>query len=386
MKLTFSAPRVMSIDVFRALTMFLMIFVNDLWSVSEVPHWLEHAKSREDFLGFSDIIFPSFLFILGMSIPFAIENRINKGESGLSIVKHIVFRSIALLVMGLFTVNYESLDKSIMNRNLFLMLMLTGFFLIWNIYPKKQNWNKYIFKGLQITGIVLLIFLVFIFRDKSGNIMQHKWWGILGLIGWTYLICALLYLFIRQNLKYQSLVWLFFVLLCMAGASRRLGIFGGILPGNGTFHAFTMGGLLASLLFNRFSFKKLLPWMIALGIVLLISGWISNHFWIISKLGETPPWLFYCTGISILSYIFIYWLVEQNGKYSWFRCIEPAGTATLTCYLIPYWLYAIISLTHFSLPSTGPFYPIGLLKCILFAFLTVWITYGLGKIGIKLKI
>ena len=386
MKPAFSSSRILSIDVFRALTMFFMIFVNDLWSLSGVPHGLEHAKGGEDFLGFSDIIFPSFLFILGMSIPFAIENRINKGESKMNIIKHIVFRSIALLVMGVFTVNYESYGKSIVNENLFAMLMLTGFFLIWNLYPKKQDQGKYLFKGLQILGIILLAFLAFTFRDNSGHIMQTKWWGILGLIGWTYLICALIYVFVRKNIKYNVLAWLLFVVLCMAGASHRLGIFQGILPGNGTFHAFTMGGLLLSLLFNRFSFKKLWIWLIGAGIVLLIFGRISNNFWIISKLGETPPWLFYCTAISILSYIFIFWLVELNQKYSWFRCIEPAGTATLTCYLIPYWLYAIFSLTNFSLPSAWLIYPVGLLKCILFSFLCIWITFGLGKIGIKLKI
>jgi len=366
--------------------MFFMIFVNDLWTLSGVPHGLEHAKIGEDFLGFSDIIFPSFLFILGMAIPFAIENRIKKGESNPTIIKHIIFRSVALLVMGVFAVNYERIGKSILDENVFAILMLTGFFLIWNIYPKKQDRTKYIFKGLQILGIALLIFLAVIFRDKSGNIMQHKWWGILGLIGWTYLICALLYLFIRQNLKYQAVAWVLFIILCMAGASDRLGIFSEIIPGNGTYHAFTMGGLLLSLLFNRFSFRKLLPWLVVSGIILLVSGWISNHFWIISKIGETPPWLFYCSGISVLSYIVIYWLVEQKGKYSWFNCIGPAGTATLTCYLIPDWFEAIFGITNFSLPSAWLIYPWGLLKCILFAFLTIWVTYGLGKIGIKLKI
>lgn len=72
--------RVASIDIFRALTMFFMIFVNDFWSVSGVPHWLEHAAASEDMLGFSDVVFPSFLFILGMSIPLAMESRMKKGE------------------------------------------------------------------------------------------------------------------------------------------------------------------------------------------------------------------------------------------------------------------------------------------------------------------
>jgi len=378
--------RVASIDVFRALTMFLMIFVNDLWSVSGVPHWLGHADMGEDLLGFSDIIFPSFLFILGMSIPFAIENRIKKGESNLSIIKHIILRSFALLIMGLFTVNYSGLNKSIMDRNIFSILMFTGFFLTWNIYPKKQNWSKYFFKGLQILGIALLIYLAFIFRDKSGNIMQHKWWGILGLIGWTYLISALLYLIFRKNLKYQALVWLFFVLFCIAEANKWLGIFGGILPGKGVFHALSLGGIILSLIFNRFPFKKLFPYIMSLGFIFLVFGWISNHFWIIAKMGETPPWLFYCMGISVLSYILIYWLVDQKGKYSWFRCIEPAGTSTLTCYLIPYWLSIIFRITHFSFPSNWLIYPFGLLKCVLIAFLAIWITFGLGKIGIKLRI
>ncbi len=384
----FKPRRIASIDVFRALTMFLMIFVNDLWSLSGVPHGLEHAESGEDFLGFSDIVFPSFLFILGMSIPFAIENRINKGESKWEITKHVLWRSVALLVMGVFTVNSGfGLTTTIgINRNVFLLLMLTGFFLIWNVYPKKQDWKKYLYLSLQIAGIALLIFLAVIYRDSKGGVMQHKWWGILGLIGWTYWICALIYLFVRRNLKYEALAWLFFVLLCIAGASQWLGIFGGILPGNGTFHAFSMSGLLMSLLFNRFSFGKLLPWIISLGMLLLFAGWVARHFWIISKLGETPPWLFFCTGISVLAYIFIYWLVDMKGKKSWFQWIAPAGTATLTCYLVPYGLYTIFSMTHFSLPASWLIYPVGLLKCIAFAFLTIGITYLLGKIGIKLKI
>ena len=48
--------RIESIDVFRALIVLLMIFVNDLWSISEVPHWMGHADFDEDFLGLSDIV------------------------------------------------------------------------------------------------------------------------------------------------------------------------------------------------------------------------------------------------------------------------------------------------------------------------------------------
>jgi predicted acyltransferase len=77
--------RVVSIDVFRGLTMFLMIWVNDFWTLQGIPKWLKHAASGEDYLGFSDLIFPWFLFVVGMSIPFAFENRVSRERSGLKI-------------------------------------------------------------------------------------------------------------------------------------------------------------------------------------------------------------------------------------------------------------------------------------------------------------
>jgi predicted acyltransferase len=68
----------------------LMIFVNDLWSLTGIPVWLGHARADQDFLGFSDIVFPCFLFIVGMAIPYAIHNRIAKGENHFQILRHIV--------------------------------------------------------------------------------------------------------------------------------------------------------------------------------------------------------------------------------------------------------------------------------------------------------
>src|ERR1700761_9524010 len=97
--------RLASIDILRALTMFFMIFVNDLWSVKNIPDWLEHAERNQDAMGFADIIFPLFLFIVGLSVPFAILARKSRGESQSSILAYILTRSFALLVMGFFHVN-----------------------------------------------------------------------------------------------------------------------------------------------------------------------------------------------------------------------------------------------------------------------------------------
>src|SRR3990172_5485978 len=62
--------RVFSIDVFRGLTMLLMIFVNelDMADIKEVPWWMKHASfstRTPDYMTFPDVIAPAFLFIVG---------------------------------------------------------------------------------------------------------------------------------------------------------------------------------------------------------------------------------------------------------------------------------------------------------------------------------
>src|SRR3954470_3178966 len=109
-----STQRVVSIDILRALTMLLMIFVNDLWSLHNIPSWLEHVAPGVDGIGLADTVFPGFLFIVGLSLPLAIDNRRSKGDSEWELVKHVLTRSIALLTMGVFFVNGETLDAAAM--------------------------------------------------------------------------------------------------------------------------------------------------------------------------------------------------------------------------------------------------------------------------------
>ena len=77
---SFYSRRNGAIDMFRGLTMFLMVFVNDFWTVEGVPHFLEHTETLEDGMGLADIVFPMFLFAMGMSIPYASprESRVKR--------------------------------------------------------------------------------------------------------------------------------------------------------------------------------------------------------------------------------------------------------------------------------------------------------------------
>ena len=75
--------RILSIDVFRGFTIFMMVFVNDLAGVGNIPDWMKHMPADADAMTFVDVVFPAFLFIVGMAIPFAVKNRLEKGRANL---------------------------------------------------------------------------------------------------------------------------------------------------------------------------------------------------------------------------------------------------------------------------------------------------------------
>lgn len=382
---TFSPQRVAAVDVLRALTMFLMLFVNDIPGLQNIPHWLEHAAATEDMLGFSDTIFPAFLFCMGMSISFAVQNRYKKGDTHLQVILHIFWRTVALVAMGLFSVNSSGVAG--LSHQWFSILMVVGFFLTWGVYPKSKGYRKHLFTGMKVAGVALLAFLV-VFKGMNGAPFQQSWWGILGLIGWTYVICAAVYLLTRENLMRNAIVWLLFVVMAVLNHAEILPL--PFIPSDMTLHAFGMSGVLTSLLMQQYARKehpgKFISILCVLGVAMLIAAFVSHPFWIISKIQATPTWLFFCLAAFFPLFSFFYWLTDVKGKVDWFNIIKPAGTATLTCYIIPYIWYAVQQLLGLHYPAVVASGVSGLLKSVVFSFIIVAITGLLVKAKIKLKV
>ncbi|MCB0555584.1 MAG: DUF5009 domain-containing protein [Phaeodactylibacter sp.] len=394
-----TAPRIASIDIFRALTMLLMIFVNDLWSLEGVPKWMLHTKAAEDGMGLSDVVFPAFLFIVGLSIPFAISNRLKKGDSTWQVVWHIGERTLALLVMGFFMVNLENIwaEGLPFSRYWWQIFMALAIFLIWNRYPSGDGRGN-LYLGLKILGVLILLGLAYIYQGGSAEHptwMKPHWWGILGLIGWAYLLSALVYLLFRDNLPAIVLAWLFFNLFNVAAFAGWLAPLEPLkqyvwIVGDGSMPALTMGGVVASVIYRKYfqaeKAKGLIWVLLLLAVLAMAYGFGLRPFWGISKIRATPAWIGICTGISFAAFAFLYWLSDIRQQRSWARIIEPAGTSTLTCYLIPYFAYAIRELAGLTLPMALRTGGLGLLKSLLFALMIVWITGLLKRFRIQLKI
>ena len=382
--------RIATIDVFRAITMFLMLFVNDIPGIKQIPHWLLHADMNEDMLGFSDIIFPCFLFVMGMSVPFALLKRKEKGESLWGTLRHILERTLALIVMGLFTVNLGSYDGEAtgLPYSWYLILLVFSFFLTWNLYPKAEGWKKHLFTGMKYAGILLMIGLFCLFEGKNGAVFAPKWWGILGLIGWTYLVTAIVFLIVRVRLVWMSSAWLIVLALTVLSHNGMLDL--SSLPSDMTHHALGVSGAFASVLLihwgNREKPFKFVGTMLGLGVLMLALFFVSHPYWIISKIQATPTWLFVCNAISFFVVGILYYLTDVMNKAHWFSIIKPAGTVTLTCYMIPYAWYAVQRLIGFHYPDFLCVGVPGLCRSLLFSLVIVWIAGLLMKVNVRLKI
>lgn len=345
--------RISSIDIMRGLTLVLMLFVNDLYTPG-VPSWLGHMKANYDGMGLADWVFPGFLFMVGMAIPFSIGKRISAGHDTKSITRHIIIRTISLLIIGVLMLNSGRVNPEFtgIGKNLWSILMYTGVFLIWNKYTENDK-NFFTVAGLKLAGIALLVFLVFKFRsgevENNGSLVTG-WWGILGLIGWGYLVSALIYLAIRNNIFGAGMAVLFFLGVNILDKLDLLAFLNPVKPYlgviiEGNVPLIVLSGMLTSLILKRYSqpdFRKAIVTIVTIGILSIAAGFILRNWFIISKIQATPSWGLICNGISMLLFALLYWIIDIKKHNRWAFFLKPAGENSLTTYLAPNIIYYLI--------------------------------------------
>lgn len=391
--------RISSIDIMRGLTLVLMLFVNDLYTPG-VPSWLGHMKANYDGMGLADWVFPGFLFMVGMAIPFSIGNRISAGHDTKSITRHIIIRTISLLIIGVLMLNSGRVNPEFtgIGKNLWSILMYTGVFLIWNKYTENDK-NFFTVAGLKLAGIALLVFLVFKFRsgevENNGSLVTG-WWGILGLIGWGYLVSALIYLAIRNNIFGAGMAVLFFLGVNILDKLDLLAFLNPVKPYlgviiEGNVPLIVLSGMLTSLILKRYSqpdFRKAIVTIVTIGILSIAAGFILRNWFIISKIQATPSWGLICNGISMLLFALLYWIIDIKKHNRWAFFLKPAGENSLTTYLAPNIIYYLIWTTGIPIliykQSGIPLIVIA--GSICWALSMVGLTKLLVRYNIKLKL
>lgn len=355
-----STPRIASIDIFRGLTMVLMIFVNDLSSVRGLPWWNYHMAAGVNAMTYVDVVYPAFLFIVGMSIPLAIQQRLKKNGSVPALWTHVLLRAASLVILGLVIANADKGDPVRMgiSTSAWGLLALGGAVLFWSVYRGSER-LRLPFRVLRFCGLLLTVAMFAIFRRTTQD--GHAAWidgsypEILGLIGYTYLAVCILYIPTRRRL-WAPLAW-FLALLALSALSieRHLRLWPfttGAMP------CICMAGVLTSTIFfgshkwNSLRQKTLLAlsfaaWTLLAGRLFIPLG--------ISKIRATPTWCLYSVAASVLLFTILYWVCDAWKQTTWAAFARPAGANTLLTYLLPDFFYFLLSFfgisyfaTHFN--------------------------------------
>lgn len=391
-----SSQRILSIDAFRGITILVMIFVNELAGVRDIPAWMKHMPADADAMSFVDVVFPAFLFIVGMSIPFAINNRVQKGDSFLQLQLHILFRTLGLLILGVFLVNTEAgYNEALMGMsiNLWALLFLTAAIIVWKVYYTQ---NKILIYSLKALGIAALLILALVYKGEHGEHITPQWWGILGLIGWAYLYSCIIY--------QLSMGKMFIIFISIAACIGIYALSHSTVTqdinwlqwthrqsGNAIDTSITLCGVLLSLIFFQMDkqvneSKRFTSALIFTG-VLFVTGYTLRPIYKISKIYATPTWTLYSAGFCFIIFIFLYWLIDKKHINKWTTFFKPAAANPLLTYIIPDIIYFLTAWLGFSLfPDSLRYGLAGMLWSAFYAVAVMVIVIFLNKMKIKLQL
>jgi predicted acyltransferase len=402
-------PRVISIDALRGLVIFTMIYVNDIAGAKHVPWWMKHFSDsfKGSGMTFVDLVFPAFLFIVGMSIPFALSARLSRGDPIWKILAHILLRTLSLLVIGILMVNSESGPGSKQmgwSRTAWTSLLyLAAILSFCSIRPKALTIL------LRILGWATMIFLAFAYHGGKGEriiefhstspilSIRTEWYGILGLIGWAYLVACIIYLIFKTNRT--ALLGCMVLLLCLFVADRK-GAFDDFFLTNivgigetlGSQASITVAGMIIATLLltpdtqdhrSRLRFATLFSLACAAAALLL------HRLYGISKNNATPSWCLWSCAITTLFWMNFYLISDVWKKPNRLKPFAIAGQNVLLAYLIsegvPSWLKAA-HLNHFYARLAEPNLAAAMARSIAIAILIIIVTALLNRLGFWLKL
>ena len=398
-----AGSRVVSIDIFRGLTIAVMIFVNELAEVRGLPWWTYHAHENQDVMTYVDMVFPFFLFIVGMSMPLSVELRMRRNGSVALLWGHVIVRSLSLLVLGLILANAEKADPARMGMNgsAWGLIGLLGAGLYLNVYPKSKRGQRFALV-LRGVGLVAVAAAFIIFRRTSQG---HAAWidfsypEILGLIAFAYISAALLYIPARRW-KWAAPVSLLLLIAMNIACTARLSPFPFRLAiyvwpfGNGAHTALVMAGAVTAQIFFALSpgteeqppAGRATRNAMIFALLALVAGWLAVPLGI-SKIRATPAWTLWNIGAAVLAFTLLYWICDQRQTTAWASLVQPAGANTLLTYLLPdawYFLLGTLGITWMETHFT--FGWAGVVKSVVFTLLILGIASVLTRARVRLQL
>jgi predicted acyltransferase len=309
-----AAARLRSLDVFRGMTVAGMILVNNPGTWGAIYSPLEHAEWH----GWTptDLVFPFFLFIVGVSITLALSRRAEAAGSKRDLYVKIVRRSAAIFGLGLFLTAFPFWNFT---TNTFLnlsTLRLAGVlnriavcYLCAALIFLKSDWRKqaYVFAGLLVAYWALLTLVPapgFAAGDlsKEGSIASHIDRVVLGRHLW----------------------------------SGGKGVYDpeGILSTLGALATTLAGVLTGHLLRSRRTDMEKVSAMFVAGAACIVAGWAWNYWLPVNKPLWTSSYVLFTAGMGLQLLAVCYWLIDVKGYRRWSVPFAVYGTNALAVFFL----------------------------------------------------
>jgi predicted acyltransferase len=313
--------RIVSLDVFRGLTIAGMILVNNPGDWSHIYPPLEHAEWH----GWTptDLIFPFFLFIVGVAMPFSFSSRRSKGASSATLIQHIVYRSAILFLLG---------------------MILTGI-------PNFNYSHKLILDVLQRIGVIYLLSApIVLFAHPKTQ------WGVA--IGCLVLYWALMALvpvpgYGAGVLAQEGNLWQYVDKVVTEGWHFHGEGILSIIPSISTV---LFGSLTGYLLQSNQETDEKLVKIFVFGNIGLVLGLILNGWFPINKLLWSSSYVLFTAGFALNLFGVCYWLVDVKGFKRWSQPFIVFGMNAIAVFFLSSFavrLLGLITVSHTEGPG-GP--------------------------------
>ena len=297
------APRLLSLDFFRGVTVAAMILVNNPGDWGHIYAPLEHAPWN----GWTptDLIFPFFLFIVGVSITFAL-GRANKQDTTLA--RKIIKRSITLFLLGFFL----------------------------NFFP------KFDITTVRILGVLQRIALVyvacsFIFLKMTLRQQLYLLWSIL--VGYWLLMTVVPV----PDVGYANLepttnlaAWLDQLILTPAHVYKPAKVWDpeGLLSTLPAVATGILGLLTGTWLRTSRSAAEKVAWLFAMGCLLTLTGLIWNGIFPINKALWTSSYALLAGGLAMLGLALCYWFIDVQNYRRGVQLFVAFGVNAITVFFL----------------------------------------------------
>src|SRR5215213_7009765 len=165
--------RLLSLDAFRGLTVAGMILVNNPGTWGAIYSPLEHASWH----GWTptDLVFPFFLFIVGVSITLALSRRAESAGGKRDLYVKIVRRSLIIFALGLFLAGFPSFDLSTI-RIPGVLQRIAVCYLVASVIFLNTDWRKQLYVAAALLlGYWALMTLVPVPGYGPGDLGSKEW-------------------------------------------------------------------------------------------------------------------------------------------------------------------------------------------------------------------